>query len=239
MNTELIFDYEKRQKRIEQKKQALLSWLADFAWTTPELAGRVMGLSTRAGINKTLKRLVCEQLIKEASITLADNRSLRIVGVTTNGLLWCDNVPDATSRSTFDPKRVALSTVIHRLDVQRCRIAVRDVCLQWTPESNLPREIEYRPDAILKTGSRKIALELERTSKTRKRYQKIVTQHLRQIQAGHYHEVHYVSTVPGFAIRLERLFGSISKLPVRGQQVLFSDDLRKRFRFFDFDKWNI
>ena len=41
MNTELIFDYRERQKRIEEKKQALLSWLADFTWTTPELAGQV------------------------------------------------------------------------------------------------------------------------------------------------------------------------------------------------------
>lgn len=87
MSTELIFDYHERQKRIEEKKQALLSWLADFTQTTPELAGQVMGLSTRAGINKTLKRLQSQQLIKEAFITLADNRDLRVIGITPNGLL--------------------------------------------------------------------------------------------------------------------------------------------------------
>jgi hypothetical protein len=237
MSKELIFDYAERQKRIEHKKQSLLTWLVDFTWTTPEIAGQVMGLSTRAGINKTLKRLRSEELIKESSITLADNRGLRVIGITPNGLLWCDNHPNAAGKTSFDPKRVAQSTIIHRLDVQRCRIKIGASGTKWIAENNYPESIVYRPDAILRVGDSSVALELERTAKTRKRYQNIITQHLRQIHNGSYQYVHYVSTVPGFARRLERLFSSITKLPVRGQQVLFSDDLRGRFKFYDFNEW--
>lgn len=239
MSTELIFDYHERQKRIEQKKQALLSWLADFTWTTPELAGQVMGLSTRAGINKTLKRLQSEQLIKEAFITLADNRDLRVIGITPNGLLWSDESPTAIDKTCFDPNRVAQSTIIHRLDVQRCRIKLGNHGSKWISENSYSKDITYRPDAIFEGGGKTIALELERTAKTKKRYQQIVTQHLRQINNGSYQVVHYVSTVPGFAMRLERLFTSITKLPVRGQQVLFSDELRERFKFYEFNEWSI
>ena len=237
MSTELIFDYGERQKRIEQKKQALLSWLADFTWTTPELAGQVMGLTTRAGINKTLKRLQNEQLIKEAFITLADNRDLRVIGITPNGLLWCDSNPTATDKISFDPNRVAQSTIIHRLDVQRCRIKLGNHGSKWISENNYSKDIAYRPDAIFEANNKTIALELERTAKTKKRYQKIVTQHLRQINNGSYQFVHYVSTVPGFATRLERLFSLITKLPVRGQQVLFSNELKEHFKFYDFNEW--
>jgi len=237
MNTELIFNYSERQKRIEEKKQALLSWLADFTWTTPELAGQVMGLTTRAGINKTLKRLQAEHLIKEAFITLADNRDLRVIGITPNGLLWCDNSPTAIDKTSFDPNRVAQSTIIHRLDVQRCRIKLGNHGSKWVSENSYPKRITYRPDAIFEANGTTIALELERTAKTKKRYQQIITQHLRQINNNSYEHVHYVSTMPGFAARLERLFTSISKLPVRGQQVLFSDELREHFEFYDFNDW--
>ena len=239
MSTELIFDYSERQKRIKEKKQALLSWLADFIWTTPELAGQVMALTTRAGINKTLKRLQDEQLIKEAFITLADNRDLRVIGITPNGLFWCDSNPTATDKISFDPNRVAQSTIIHRLDVQRCRIKLGNHGTKWVSENSYSKHITYRPDAIFQASGRTIALELERTAKTKKRYQQIVTQHLRQINNKSYDQVHYVSTVPGFAVRLERLFNSITKLPVRGQQVLFSDELRKHFKFYDFNNWKI
>jgi len=237
MSTELIFDYSERQKRIEEKKQALLSWLADFTWTTPEIAGQVMGLTTRAGINKTLRRLQAEQLIREAFITLADNRDLRVIGITPNGLLWCDSSPTAIDKISFDPNRVAQSTIIHRLDVQRCRIKLGKHGSKWVPENSYPKHITYRPDAIFQASGRTVALELERTAKTKKRYQQIVTQHLKQINNKSYEQVHYVSTVPGFAVRLERLFNSITKLPVRGQQVLFSNELRQHFKFYDFDDW--
>ncbi len=237
MNTELIFDYRERQKRIEEKKQALLSWLADFTWTTPELAGQVMGLTTRAGINKTLKRLQAEHLIKEAFITLADNRDLRVIGITPNGLLWCDNSPTAIDKTSFDPNRVAQSTIIHRLDVQRCRIKLGNHGSKWVSENSYSKRITYRPDAIFEANDTTIALELERTAKTKERYQQIITQHLRQINNNSYECVHYVSTVPGFAVRLERLFNSITKLPVRGQQVMFSDELRQHFKFYDLNDW--
>ena len=43
MTTGLISDPALRQQRIDQKKQQLLSWLVDFTWTTPAIAGKVMG----------------------------------------------------------------------------------------------------------------------------------------------------------------------------------------------------
>lgn len=237
MSSELIFDYAVRIKRTEEKKQSLLCWLVDFTWTSPELAGQVMGLKTRAGINKTLKRFQTEELIREAFITLADNRDFRIIGITPNGLLWCDKNTNAINKASFDPKRVAQSTIIHRLDVQRCRIKLDTQGDQWISENNFPKHITYRPDAIFSTKGKTIALELERTAKTKKRYKQIIIQHLKQINNGSYQYVHYVSTVPGFAIRLERLFMSISRLSFKGQQVLFDDELKKHFKFYDFNEW--
>lgn len=147
--------------------------------------------------------------------------------------------PSLKTQRRIEPNRVAQSTIIHRLDVQRCRIKLGNHGSKWISENNYSKDIAYRPDAIFEANDKRIALELERTSKTKKRYQKIVTQHLRQINNGSYQFIHYVRNVPGFAIRLERLFSSITKLPVRGQQVLFSDELREHFKFYDFNDWRL
>ena len=144
------------------KKQSLLSWLVDFTWTTPAIAGEVMGLSSRSSINKSLRQFEQLGLIKS----------------------------DALEKATFEISRVAQSTTNHRLDVQRCRLKLKDIKgLEWISENNYPKELSYRPDAIIKTSKFVVALELERTAKTRKRYQLIIVQHLRQINLGAYEKM--------------------------------------------------
>ena len=179
-------------------------------------------------------------LIKSSSLQLGNSKNFRIVGITPNGLLWSDSKSNAFKKPCFDAGRVALSTINHRLDIQRCRLkASNRHKLTWLAENNLPKDLSYRPDAIIQSESRILALELERTAKTRKRYQQIIVQHLRQIKQGHYRQVHYVSTIDGFSERLQRLFFSISTVTVKGQQVLFTGDLKSRFGFYDFNDWEI
>ena len=240
MTTGLISDPALRQQRVDQKKQQLLSWLVDFTWTTPAIAGKVMGLTTRAGINKTLKQFEMVGLIKSSSLKFANSNNFRVIGITPNGLIWCDNKSNAFKKPCFDAGRVALSTINHRLDIQRCRLKTSNHNkLTWLAENNLPRALSYRPDAIIKSHNKSVALELERTAKTRKRYQQIIVQHLRQIKLSHYNQVHYVSTIDGFAERLQRLFYSISTVTVKGQQVSLTDELKNRFEFYDFNDWEL
>ena len=152
-----------------------------------------MGSSSRGAINKTLSQYEELCLIKSGVLELVYARDLRIIGVTSNGLLWCDSVENVLEKATFEISRVALSTANHRLDVQRCRLKLKDIKgLEWIAENNYPKELTYRPDAIIKTPKFVVSLELERTAKTRKRYQQIIVQHLRQINLGAYEKVHYV-----------------------------------------------
>ena len=123
----LIHDAKYRAERIELKKQRLLSWLVDFTWTTPAIAGEVMGLCSRSSINKSLRQFEELGLIKSDVLELAYSRDLRIIGITSNGLLWCDTRKDALEKATFEISRVAQSTTNHRLDVQRCRLKLKDI----------------------------------------------------------------------------------------------------------------
>ena len=125
--TTLIHDPQERQKRIELKKQRLLDWLVDFTWTTPSIAGEVMGIYSRGSINKTISMYENLGLIKTSYLELVHTRKMRIIGITPNGLLWCDSRDDAYSKQTFDISKVALSTANHRLDVQRCRLKIQSL----------------------------------------------------------------------------------------------------------------
>ena len=241
MTKGLISDPVIRQQRIELKKQRLLSWLVDFTWTTPSIAGQVMGLQARSAIHKTLNMFEQQGLIRHSQIPFLMGRDITVFGITIDGLLWCDNEDDQfNSKPVFDPARVSISTFQHRLDVQRCRLKITEMNVtKWLAENNLPKSLSYRPDAIIHNTDLNVALELERSAKTRKRYQQIIVQHLRQIKQGHYTQVHYVSTIDGFAERLQRLFHSISMVSVKGQQVLFTDDLKSHFKFFNFNDWEL
>ncbi len=237
----LLHDPAERQVRIEQKKQQLLRWLVDFTWTNSAIAGEVMKLKSRSAIHKTLGQFEKRGLIRSNPISFTVGRDVMIYGITPEGLLWVDQEEDwHYSKPVFDPAKVSLSTFQHRLDVQRCRLQVRKTNgFSWVAENNLPRVIQYHPDAIVSSASLIVALELERTAKTRKRYQQIIVQHLRQISQGHYAQVHYVSTIDGFAERLQRLLFSIPQISVKGQKVLFTDELKAHFKFYSLPNWKL
>jgi len=241
MNSELLHSPSERKLKIEQKQQALLSWLVDFTWTTSLIAGEVMGLRSRSAVHKTLQQLKRRSLIRSTGIQFLEGRDVIIYGITQEGLFWVNSEDGRHFRKpTFDPAKVAISTFQHRLDVQRCKLKIKDAPnLIWTAENNLPKEVSYRPDAIVQSNTSTIALELERTAKTRKRYQQIIVSHLRQINQGHYEQVHYVSTINGFAERLQKLFDSIPKIRTKGQSISFNDELKNHFKFYSLTNWTI
>ena len=241
MSNALLHDPAERQRRIDQKRQLILSWLVDFTWTTPRIAGEVMGLHSRSATNKTLLQLEQQSLIRSATIQFLQGRDVTVYGITPQGLLWADSEDDSHfGKPNFDPGKVSISTFQHRLDVQLCRLHIRNTQgFAWVAENNLPKDITYRPDAIVKSETRAIALELERTAKTRKRYQQIIVQHLNQISRGYYEQVHYISTIDGFVVRLQKLFYSIQHLSFKGQKIHFSEDLKKHFEFSSLEEWKL
>ena len=81
-----------------------------------------------------------------------------------------------------------------------------------------------------------MAIEIERTIKTRKRYQAIIREHLTQIRQGGWQVVFYL-TPDGMAARLKKVFDSIDHVVFDGQRVAIEDAHRKRFRFLDLSAW--
>ena len=128
----------------------------------------------------------------------------------------------------------------HHLDLQQARYQAEALGWKnWLPGNQLPKGIAKRPDAIAKDSLQldTIAIELERTIKTKKRYEVIFSTYLQAIKRGDYASVHYVCPDPEFAKRLKRMFQLINSVPVSGQRVKILDKHRAKFPVFSLKNW--
>lgn len=232
----LIESYHERMARHASKRDQILRFVRDETWSSALILGQVTGLS-KSGIYKTLEMLESEQLIMRHVI-----KELRtaIWGITTQGLFyaWHENEP-MHDRSPFEPSKVKPTMVQHHLGLQWARLrAERSGWNHWQLEGQLPKGLEKRPDAVvMNRQGQRIAIELERTVKTRKRYEVIFSLYLQAIKRGEYHMVHYVCPDPDFAARLHRLFGTIESVPVANERVKLNEKHRARFTVFSLHDW--
>ena len=83
----------------------------------------------------------------------------------------------------------------------------------------------------------RVAIEIERSIKTIKRYEAIFAAYLQMIKQGDYAIVHYVCPDAAFAPRLSRLFQLIQAVPVVGERVPITDKHRARFPVYALQNW--
>ena len=232
----LINNYEERMKRSQDNQQRLLTLLRDETWTSAPMASRWLGLSLSATY-KLLARLELKKLIKTFYV---EDLKYKIWGITPDGLLMAWEEGEVMQiRPYFQPSRIKPVMMQHHLDLQQARFnAEQNGWTNWHLGSLLPNQIGKRPDAIATTKQGDtIAVELERTVKTKKRYEVIFSIYLQAITRGEYQSVHYVCPNPEFAARLKRLFSLVQTVPVAGDRVGLKDKHREKLPVFSLNAW--
>ncbi|KZZ28222.1 hypothetical protein A3752_04080, partial [Oleiphilus sp. HI0081] len=165
---------------------------------------------------------------------------LNIWGITHEGLLeaW-DYGAAVENRATFEPSKISPFFIQHHIDIQHARLNAETLnWYDWKPDKLLPKGLRKRPDAVVQTPLRHtVAVELERTIKTQKRYEVIWAIFLMDIRGGLYDAIHYV--VPNEKIKrsLERIFSLIDTVPVNNQRIKIEDKHRRRFRVYLLQDW--
>lgn len=242
LNT-LITDPKERTKRSQQKREAVLKFLRDEVWSTSEIIAEVMGVKTRQAVNKLLLTLMHEEKVKRATIDVGAGRGITLWGLTTHGLAFSfDEDEEIKDIPVFEPSRVAVSTLPHRLDIQKARLkALANGWKDWTPcdrgEFIKTHGVQHRPDALaVNPEGELVAIEVERTIKTRSRYQQVIASHLKAMSDGKWAHVYYI-TPEGVSDRLKKVIYSIDTIKVGGQQVQLKGSYLERFTFVDLDKW--
>ena len=221
--------------RAQAKEQTVLDFLASGeVWTTPQILAPLLGLSLRRAFDQ-VQKMERDGLVITEKIELG--RGLTLVGITPQGLAYSAH-PRAAETARFEPGRVSESFVHHHIDTQRARLQAEAAGWTWEAGKLLyARGWHKVPDALATspTGER-VAIEIERTIKTPLRYSQIIPQALRDIKAGHYARVQYLSP-QGRADAVERALRRVSVVKVGGDSVRLTDQHWARFAFANLTDW--
>jgi hypothetical protein len=240
----LIKDPNERTQRTEEKRRLVLRFLRSETWSTSDVLGLVMGVKTRQGIHNTLMKLERDNMIRRHLMPVGTGRGLTLWGITPHGQAFAwDEDEEMQDFPVFEPSRIALSSIPHHLDIQMARIKAesagwtnwvtcdRGVFFKQVPAEHRPDALMTRPDGVV------IAIEVERTIKTRKRYQQVLAGHLKAMAAKHWAQVYYI-TPPELTPRLKRVINSIPSVTVNGSHVALDQQKHlSRFHFISLTNW--
>ena len=181
-------------------------------------------------------------MIRSVEISFIENSSVHIWGITAYGINRVrENVPDAENRRAFRKNSVNPVSFAHQLDTQRLRItAERNDWCDWIKCSGterfrkkhgiFPDVVATRPDGV------KIAIEVERTVKSKSRYPRIMGSHLHARKFGQWDEIFYLCPDARIKRRLENIYSEIEEVDYFGNSVKITDQHRQLFRFYSYDE---
>ena len=240
----LINSKTERYKTKTEKKIKILSLLLEDGYGTAKNLALLLKM-TPNGVQRILLKMEANELIKAHTVDFElSSWNQKIWGLTPTGTLLA--TPEDEKFKFFEVSRVKPITMAHSLALQRVKVlAVSQGWIEWKSSSkmlqnaNLSRSTWLQvPDAVaMSPKGRKIAIELERTVKTPKRYVEILANYAEMLSSGIIAEVIYICP-ENIAKRLERLFHRIEKIIFRGKAILVPEGLLKRFYFVTYDEWD-
>lgn len=233
----LIKDFAERKSRSELNQYKVLSHIRDCTFTSAAIVSLCLN-QTLSAAYKILNRFESQGLLRKHHC-----RELRLTlwGLTDHGILmsWAEDEA-IEHRMAFQPSKLSPLMVNHEIQLQQAKIQALRIFgwENWVFGSHISGQLEKRPDAIVTSpDGLRFACELERFSKSRNRLEVIISIYLRSIKRGDYDFIAYIAPSKDMALRLKRLFRSISSVPVAGQKVVLTEKHYSRFKFFELEHW--
>lgn len=239
----LISSKAERDRIKADKQSRILSFLLEERFSTSAVLALLLNMTTN-GVQRTLRQLEKSELIKVHTVDFELSVwNLKIWGLTPTGALLATDSDEGLR--FFEVGRIKPITIAHSLALQRIKvISLSSGWEQWESSSSMLKKAnESRstwiqvPDAVARSPKgRKIAVELERTAKTPKRYVDILANYAEMMSMGAVDEVVYVcpeALTPRFA----RLFHRIEKIIFKGKVIPTPTGLLERFYFISYEEW--
>lgn len=240
----MLLNANNRKARIAEKRRIILGFLRDETWSHISVLQLLLGFSTVQAAYQTLSKMERDKLVKRAEIHVNHGRSVSIWGITETGLHYAFSLDEPLlERKVFEPSKVKPLMMGHKIDLQFVRVkAESNDWKNWIPGELLGKRIKCAkyPDAIaINAKGERIAVELERTIKSRKRYSEILVSHLAQRKKGNWEKIYYLSPGEDLARRINRAFRSIRHASYNHRKIILTEDHFQPFYFYSFreDDW--
>ncbi|EHY4404993.1 molybdopterin-guanine dinucleotide biosynthesis protein MobC [Salmonella enterica] len=240
----LIHDVSERKKISANKMLTLLNFLKEETYSDFHIIRKTLGFGgkTRTPTYKLLNRAIAYGFIIKYEYPILGGIK-PLFGITMQGLAMVVKPDDKVFPGYFEPGKLKYWTLEHRLLNQRTRIALEEKGGQGWLNGDRGEFIarypgvRHRPDGIITLDSGAIvAVETERSMKTRARYINIINSHLAASDAGHWHYAMYVMPDDKTKTSLIRLFDSIKTVMRNNVPVPFDTKNREMFIFRTIDE---
>lgn len=194
-----MLDGRGRKDLIEQgeiRVMLALDFLSDEVYTNRQILKEVTGITSNQGIGHFIKRLEKLGFAKAINLPSVEepNKTYKIIGITSQGMAECDHI----DRRGFELSKLKHSQLLHKFLCQKIHLkAIADnnefISGRWLTDEWFGGKNTKRPDAIIITlDNQKLAIEAERTIKSKYRYEQIIVQYLKMIKSGSIHKIVYV-----------------------------------------------
>lgn len=228
------------QRDIVNRK--LLRFLRTHIYSTLPILQQVVGYRSSQGIRQALRRLERIDYVRQ-HIHVGPGQRLALWGITHVGQAFAfDLGNELPVAATFEPSKLAASTIPHHLDLQMIRMKAEDE--GWTMWKHGDRmgavgKDDMRPDAVAVDPSGKVvAVECERSLKSQQRYRGILSAYLQAIRAGQFSRVIWISPTEDISRRVQKIILSIERVPVDGRSVPIEPERHhKNLVFTTYQKW--
>lgn len=236
----LIGDPVERERRHQRKRDRILRFLRLNTWSTTDILREALELRSRQAAHDSLHKLRQEGLIREAWITVEHGMQIHLWGITAHGAAMSAEFDESLRIRLFEPSKIKLATLGHTLDLQRLQLRAEQAGWQWQPVVGeyARSEAKYADALAVQPGGVKVAIEVERTVKTIKRYTEILISHLAARKAGKWDWIYYLSPTASVRDRVQRAFSEIRRVNWHGQTVVITSAHLNPFKFYSYaDDW--
>ncbi|MGF1903633.1 MobC family replication-relaxation protein [Aliivibrio salmonicida] len=237
----IITDPKKRGERSAEKQSLVLAFLKQETYSDIKNLMLLLNYKKSQTLDRLLKKMRKKGIIEKFEYGFRDIK-IKIWGITNEGITEATDATDTEDTQHFEPSKIKTWTMIHHLMNQEVRIYLERK--GWTDWKNADRysfrkkyPVPHRPDAlIVAPNGYTIAIETERTLKTKPRYQEIIKSHLLATKADYWEQVIYVVPDGKTKIALRNRFNNITYVNMNGSRITLTDEHRSTFHIFTLDE---
>ena len=195
--------HEERQARKENNENRVLEFLASEGVSTAAMLSELLGYQQPQSVYKILRRLQENRIISARKIDVIGN----LYRLTKSGM---DALPPDLKPKIVNAGDINPLSINHRLAIQKCHIMMIKNNVKWEFSTGRAKKGSQKPDGVIwfhlnSTELSPVAVEVELTVKTRKRYNEII----RVYSGMKYQVVVYVVPNQVMCDRIKRIFEDI------------------------------
>lgn len=225
--------------RNAEKRTLLLRFLKEAVFSDKATLMDVIGVHDSGNFYRFMVKAERAGIIRKHTFEMIGGK-VPVWGITQDGIAEVlDSGEPFPNR--FEPSKITEWGLLQKLFVQKAVIGFqRQGFDRWISAERAKGmkafEVKHRPDGILLKPEQTVALEAERTIKTKAHYQEAMKSYLIARKEGKWEQVFYVLPDEKKKRALIRIFDSIGFLMFNGTPVHLEPQHRAVFRFYTLDE---